>query len=63
MIHQLKFYGIKCQKAGFLINKVNLSDLSDKPILIVASSSTLLYMAARHVCLLHDVVDVIPTLV
>ncbi len=61
MIRRLKFCGIKCQKAGFLMNRLDLSDLSDKPFPIVISRSVLLRPAARQVGLFLDVEGVIPT--
>ena len=45
------------------MNRVDLSDLSDKPFPIINSRSVLLYMVARYLCLLLDVIVVIPTLV
>ncbi len=61
MIRQWKFCRIKCQKAEFIMNGVDSSDLSDKPFPIVASRSVLLYPAARQVCLFFDVVGIILT--
>ena len=51
----------KSRKAEFVMNRVDLSDLSDKPFSNVASRSALLFPAVRHVCLFFHVVGVIST--
>ncbi len=61
MIHRLKFCGIKCQKAEFLMNRVDSSDLSDKPFPIIPSRSALLFPTSRQGGLFLDVVGVIST--
>ena len=61
MIYRLKFYEIKCQKAGFFMNKVDLSDLNDKLFSIVMLYLALFCMTAHHVCLFFDVIGIIPT--
>ncbi len=43
------------------MNRVDSSDLSDKPFPIVASRSALLCPVVRQVCLFLDVVGVIST--
>lgn len=60
MIRQLKIYGIKYQKARFFVNRMDLFDLRDMPFSIVVLRSVLLYTAARHICLLFDIVGIIP---
>ena len=59
IIRQLKFYRIKYQKSGFLINRVDSSDLSNKLFPIAVSCSALLCTAANYVCLLVDVIGII----
>ena len=43
------------------MKRVNSSDLSNKPFPIIALRSALLYTTARHVCLILDIIGVIPT--
>lgn len=61
MIHQLNFFGIKCQKARFLRNKVDLFNINNQLFPIVALYLILLSTVARYDCLFFEVVDVIPT--
>lgn len=59
MIYCLKFYRIKYQKAGFLKNQLDLSDLSYKLFLIIITPLKLLYLPIYYFCFLFNVIIVI----